>query len=734
MSSLLASCTRFVGRQFCPPNKLRTFNNPNILRTFSNPKTLLRPLSITSVSHTQPAVKELPFIFKSEDIKVLGIFEQLEKMVKRTAVVSRRPRTRSQCEEDEKVATAKTEALEKSIQDGDYANFDISKKMTKKLISAGIEYLFPTQALTYKEVHAGKDVIVQARTGTGKTLAFALPLLQKLYKTETPDQFTVKQRSPIILTLAPTRELAVQISKEYEKFKPKKVSVACFYGGSPYAPQENQLWEGIDILVGTPGRILDHLNRGNVDFSKLEHVVLDEADRMMDMGFQESLDQILEQAYTNDNKPQTLLFSATVPPWVKQTAKKYMNDGTKVLDLIGTEINKSSVTVEHKAIKCPYWDRASVIKDVIQVYSGKHGKTIIFASTKKEANELSLSSVINMESQVLHGDIQQQQREITLKSFRDGKFNCLIATDVAARGLDIPEVDLVVQTEPPKDVDSYIHRAGRTGRAGRNGVCVIFYKPGTEHSLRAVEQRAGIKFTRIGAPQQADILQSSADDAVKSLDLVKESVTQIFIPAAQKLIEERGAEQALAAALAFISGTVEMSSRSLLSSQAGFTTYMMKQNLELRGTGLIWNILKRHFDPEITDNIKGMRMCKDKVSCVFDIREVDVEKVEEAWKGDRFATLEAITELPELVENFDANSWGQNRNGGYQRGGGGGGFNNNRGFNSNRGSGGYNNSYGRGGSWNNRGASNENGWTNGFNGKRKNNDDNFNGNFKKFKN
>merc|ERR1719474_324992 len=144
----------------------------------------------------------------------------------------------------------------------------------------------------------------------------------------------------------------------------------------------------------------------------------------------------------------------------------------------------------------------------------------------------------------------------------------------------------------------------------------------------------------------------------------------------------------------------------------------MKQNLELRGTGLIWNILKRHFDPEITDNIKGMRMCKDKVSCVFDIREVDVEKVEETWKGDRFATLEAITELPELVENFDANSWGQNRNGGYQRGG----------------CGGYNNSYGRGGSWNNRGASNENGWTNGFNGKRKNNDDNFNGNFKKFKN
>merc|ERR1712002_1097495 len=178
-----------------------------------------------------------------------------------------------------------------------------------------------------------------------------------------------------------------------------------------------------------------------------------------------------------------------------------------------------------------------------------------------------MSSVINMESQVLHGDIQQQQREITLKNFRDGKFNCLIATDVASRGLDIPEIDLVIQTEPPKDIDSYIHRAGRTGRAGRKGICIIFYKQGQEYGVQAVERKAGVKFSRIGAPQQSDLIRSSAEDAVRAIDEVNEGVIDYFVPCAKELIESRGAENALAAALAFISGTTEIISRSMLTSQ-----------------------------------------------------------------------------------------------------------------------------------------------------------------------
>merc|ERR1712048_149490 len=585
--------------------------------------------------------------------------------------VQRRPRTRSMSDApDEALETPK---VDPAADAGNFSNFVLSKTIVKKLKANGIEYLFPTQVKCYNEVLEGHDLIMQARTGSGKTLAFGLPLLQKLMKTD-DELFTVNSRAPMVLMLAPTRELALQISKELEKFKPKKVCISCFYGGTMYDKQMNELRRGVDIVVGTPGRILDLINRGSLNISTVKHVVLDEADRMMDMGFQESLTEILQKAYTEDNKPQTLLFSATVPTWLKETAQKYMSKDAKKMDLIEGLKNKSSITVEHKALKCPYQERPSVIRDVIQVYSGKHGRTIIFTATKVEANELSMSSVINMESQVLHGDIQQQHREITLQSFRDGKFNCLIATDVAARGLDIPEVDPVIQTEPPKDIDSYIHRAGRTARAGRTGICIIFYKPNTEYMLNAVEKKAGITFTRIGAPQQADILKAKGEDAVRSLDSVNSSVLEVFLPAAEKLIAERGAEKALATCLAVISGTTELSSRSLLSSFQNYTTYHMYQNLEMHGSGLIWNTLRRYFDADLVDGIKGMRMTKDKLGCVFDVPNDKLTALKEAWTGDRYCTLEAITELPELLEgqNFRQN---QNRNngGGQSRGGG---FNN----------------------------------------------------------
>jgi len=582
-------------------------------------------------------------------------------------VVRRRPRTRSQSEAEAKEEKIRDEQKEK----GDFGNFEISKKTTKKLKDNGVEYLFPVQAETFSACLEGSDVIVQARTGTGKTLAFTLPVLEKLREIDS-ELFEKPRRQPMALVLAPTRELAMQIHKEFNKYKAKKINVSCFYGGAPYEQQEKEMREGIDVLVGTPGRIMDYLQKGKLDFSKLKHVCLDEADRMMDMGFQESLEEILSCAYTNENKPQTLLFSATVPPWVKDTARKYMDNNYKSFDLIGKDINKSSTTVEHKAIKCSYFERAATIKDILQVYSGKHGKSIIFTSTKQEANELALSSVINMDSQVLHGDIQQKQRELTLQSFRDGKFNCLIATDVASRGLDIPEIDLVIQTEPPKDVDSYIHRAGRTGRAGKIGICIIFFKPGQEWGLQGVERKAGITFTRIGPPQQEDIIKSSAYDAVRCLDDVSDEALQIFVPAAKEFIEERNgnAEEAIAAALAYISGVTKIVQRSLLTSQPGFTSYMMKQNLELRSNSLIWSCLRRYFDESFLSSIKGMRMCKDKLGCVFDVPDSSIEVLEETWKGDKYATLEKLTKLPELVEGVSSQFGGGQGGGGFGRGGG----------------------------------------------------------------
>ncbi|NXW00044.1 DDX21 helicase, partial [Fregetta grallaria] len=209
---------------------------------------------------------------------------------------------------------------------------------------------------------------------------------------------------------------------------------------------------GIDILVGTPGRIKDHLQNGKLDLSKVKHVVLDEVDQMLDMGFAEQVEDILRDAYKKDSEdnPQTLLFSATCPHWVYDVAKKYMKSRYEQIDLIGKRTQKAATTVEHLAIECHWSQRAAVIGDVIQVYSGSHGRTIIFCETKKEANELALNASIKQDCQSLHGDIPQKQREITLKGFRNGTFKVLVATNVAARGLDIPEVDLVVQSSPPK--------------------------------------------------------------------------------------------------------------------------------------------------------------------------------------------------------------------------------------------------------------------------------------------
>ncbi|XP_040589250.1 nucleolar RNA helicase 2-like [Mesocricetus auratus] len=386
-----------------------------------------------------------------------------------------------------------------------FSNFPISEETVKLLRARGVNFLFPIQAKTFHHVYSGKDLIAQARTGTGKTFSFAIPLIEKL---QDGLQGRKRGRAPQVLVLAPTRELANQVSKDFSDIT-KKLSVACFYGGTPYGGQIERMRSGMDILVGTPGRIKDHLQNGKLDLTKLKHVVLDEVDQMLDMGFADQVEEILCVAYKKDSEdnPQTLLFSATCPHWVFNVAKKYMKSTYEQVDLIGKKTQKAAITVEHLAIKCHWSERAAVIGDVIRVYSGHQGHTIIFCETKREAQELSQNSCIKQDAQSLHGDIPQKQREITLKGFRNGSFGVLVATNVAARGLDIPEVDLVVQSCPPKDVESYIHRSGRTGRAGRTGVCICFYQHKEEYQLAQVEQKAGIKFKRIGVPSATEIIK-----------------------------------------------------------------------------------------------------------------------------------------------------------------------------------------------------------------------------------
>ncbi|XP_074855578.1 nucleolar RNA helicase 2-like isoform X2 [Carettochelys insculpta] len=425
----------------------------------------------------------------------------------------------------------------------------------------------------------------------------------------------------------------------------------CISKGTTELLQVDLIRSGIDILVGTPGRIRDHLQNGKLDLSKLKHVVLDEVDQMLDMGFAEQVEDILRVAYKKDSEdnPQTLLFSATCPHWVYDVAKKYMKSRYEQVDLIGKRTQKAAVTVEHLAIECHWSQRAAVIGNVIQVYSGSHGRTIVFCETKKEANELALNASIKQDCQSLHGDIPQKQREITLKGFRNGVFKVLVATNVAARGLDIPEVDLVVQSSPPKDVESYIHRSGRTGRAGRTGMCICFYQQKEESHLRHVEQKAGIAFKRVGVPTATDIIKASSKDAVRCLDSVPQTAVDYFKESAQRLIEEKGAVEALAAALAHISGATSIEQRSLLNSDVGFVTMILECSEEINNISYAWRGLREQLGDEI-DKVNRMCFLKGKRGVCFDIPAVDLRQIQEKWQDSKHWRLTMATQLPEVAD------------------------------------------------------------------------------------
>ncbi|XP_072281009.1 nucleolar RNA helicase 2-B-like [Pyxicephalus adspersus] len=393
-------------------------------------------------------------------------------------------------------ATTEEEEISLEKIEGDFANFPISKETIANLKAKGVNYLFPIQVKTFQTAYSGKDVVVQARTGTGKTFSFAIPVIEKLLQDKEP---LAHGRPPRVLILTPTRELAIQIMNEIRSIS-KKLKTCCFYGGSPYQSQVFAMKTGLDILVGTPGRIRDLIQNYKLDLTALEHVVLDEVDMMLEMGFAEQVEEILSVRYKGDpeDNPQTLLFSATCPEWMYNVAKKYMKKQFEKIDLVGHRSQRAAITVEHLAIECNRFQKAAVLGDVVQVYSGSHGRTIIFCDSKLEAHELSTScGSLKQAAKALHGDLQQKEREVILKGFRNGSFEVLIATNVAARGLDIPEVDLVVLYSAPREADAYVHRSGRTGRAGRTGICISLYEPRDRHYLQIVERSTGIKFKRI---------------------------------------------------------------------------------------------------------------------------------------------------------------------------------------------------------------------------------------------
>lgn len=283
--------------------------------------------------------------------------------------------------------------------------------------------------------------MVRDLTGSGKTLGFCLPIVETLRRDR-----LFGGGKPLAMILAPTRELALQITKELEllKHNPREYAVLTVYGGVDIYSQIDQLRRGVDIFVGTTGRVKDHMERRNFDFSCLRFAVLDEADIMLNLGFKEDVEHIMSTIKaSNLQKLQALMFSATVPRWVHEIASMFLKPNYSMIDLVSNLKNKTSRTVAHLAINVPYQNRVSALADILICYGGQ-GQSIVFCSTKNEANQLLLSEKIKNKIEVMHGDIAQNQREVTLQRFKEKKFSVLVATDVASRGLDIPSVDLVI--------------------------------------------------------------------------------------------------------------------------------------------------------------------------------------------------------------------------------------------------------------------------------------------------
>ena len=536
-------------------------------------------------------------------------------------------------------------------------------------------------------------MIVRDLTGSGKTLGFCLPMIERFRKEK-----LFGQGKPLAMILAPTRELALQISKELKALKhsEREFQILSVYGGTSLDEQTYHLRRGVDIFVGTCGRVIDHMERKNLDFSCLKMVVLDEADQMLNLGFKENVEQIMREVKQNNpNDVQALMFSATVPHWVQNIARTFLKPGHAFLDLVRDLKNKTSRTVAHLAINCPWHNRISALADILVCYGG--GQTIVFTSTKKDANELLLSEKIRNDIEVMHGDIPQPQREVTLKRFKEKKFSVLVATDVAARGLDIPSVDLVIQVEPPKETETYIHRSGRTARAGRSGTCITFYTNKHKMQIQQIENRAGIKFQKIGVPQPDDLIKASFKQTAKQLTEVNEKVLDLFAEAADDLIEQNDgdAKKALQKTLALLSGHHKsvMSARSLLNGQEGQTTFKIETEKPFYSVSLVWNIVRRYCPEDISREVKGMRAFKDMSGACFDVPDSLAQRVDDIFTYEQEERrvdfkVSRATSLPELKED-------ERMTGGY-----GGGMQQNGRFNGQRSYGGQNNnSYGNGGGY-----------------------------------
>ncbi|KVI04039.1 DEAD-box ATP-dependent RNA helicase 53, mitochondrial-like [Cynara cardunculus var. scolymus] len=376
-----------------------------------------------------------------------------------------------------------------SSSDGlDVSKLGISQHIVTALAKKGITNLFPIQRAVLEPAMQGRDMIGRARTGTGKTLAFGIPIMDNIIRY---NEKNGKGRNPLAIVLAPTRELARQVEKEFYEAAPNLYTL-CVYGGVPIQRQMSTLDHGVDVIVGTPGRVIDLIKRGSLKLSEVKFAVLDEADQMLNVGFADDVETIFEHL---PRERQSMMFSATMPSWIVKLVRKHLKNPLTI-DLVGDSDQKLADGITLYSLEAETRDKPSVIGPLIAEHANG-GKCIVFTQTKRDADRLSYAMQKHFTCEALHGDITQNQRERTLSGFRDGRFNVLVATDVAARGLDVPNVDLVIHYELPNDSEIFVHRSGRTGRAGKKGKAILIH---SSHQLRDVKGYArdvGCKFLEL---------------------------------------------------------------------------------------------------------------------------------------------------------------------------------------------------------------------------------------------
>ena len=384
-----------------------------------------------------------------------------------------------------------------AAEESGFAGFGFSEALLKTLEAKGYKEPSPIQKAAFPELMLGRDLVGQAQTGTGKTAAFALPLLERLEG---------RSHDPRVLVLAPTRELAMQVADSFKAYAAghPHLNVLAIYGGSDFRSQIHALKRGVDVVVGTPGRVMDHMRQGTLNTSGLRSLVLDEADEMLRMGFIDDVEWILDQL---PEERQVVLFSATMPNEIRRLSKRYLSEPAEITiktkDREAKRIRQRSITLQNS-------HKLEALNRVLEAVTGEG--VIIFARTKA----ITLTVAESLEAAghdvaVLNGDVPQNQRERTVDRLRKGTVNILVATDVAARGLDVDRIGLVINYDMPFDSEAYVHRIGRTGRAGRTGEAILFITPRERRFVGNLERAVGQAIEPMDIPNNAEINQSRLD-------------------------------------------------------------------------------------------------------------------------------------------------------------------------------------------------------------------------------